>query len=94
MSEPWSKVPWTYDPENQEIDDADGCAILYKSLSGKLNVVPGKEGDWRLIAEAPAMAELLGRAVDRLAEIQDTRDADTHGLVVEARALLSRVRVG
>ena len=90
---PWSKehpTPGKYDGI-YGIRDANGSVILE---DGQLTYVTSDPSVHRLWAEAPAMAELLGGVADRLAEIQDTRDADTHGLVVEARVLLSRVRGG
>jgi hypothetical protein len=95
MTNPWTPGPWPIEYDNDTGHDDSGFSAWYLVGPARVDIGFGQTkiaaANARLISAAPEMAEVLERLVvmldrqERPGGLSDTR-------VVEARALLARIR--
>lgn len=88
---PWTPGPWVMSPD-PDFNDATAITGDGWDIATAWGCYLKADADARLIAEAPAMAEVLADALDAWERHQNSGDMMQGDWVPEARAALAKAR--
>lgn len=89
MSTRYSQSPWTL-VDVGEIKSADGYVVVEVSGPNRLDLIPQKEANARLIAAAPELLEALELMVDHHSNEWLDHSQPIYNIMKKARAVIAK----